>query len=82
MVDVVACAFCYMRGACFFFFFSQAARAFFAYDGNTKDVLATVCLGILDDEQSYLDAMDTMRAAASVVTAFIRMSTEAKYPVE
>ena len=71
---------CVLAAACYFSF--QAARAYFAFDGNTNDVLASICLGIFDDEQMYLDAMDTMCSAASVVSAFIRMSTEVKYPVE
>ena len=55
---------------------------YFAFNGNGGDLLASVANGILDDDEQFVDTLSTAGQAAGVVAAFMRISTEAKYPID
>eukprot|EP00750_Incisomonas_marina_P017883 INCI2551.2.p2 GENE.INCI2551.2~~INCI2551.2.p2 ORF type:complete len:192 (+),score=34.61 INCI2551.2:330-905(+) len=60
----------------------DASRMYFAFNGNGGDLLASVANGILDDDEQFVDTLSTAGQAAGVVAAFMRISTEAKYPID
>lgn len=55
---------------------------FFAFDGNSGGTLASVTSGIVDDDSVFLSSLKSMAKAAGTVSAFMRLSTEAKYPLD
>jgi hypothetical protein len=52
---------------------------YFAFDGNTGDVLSCIVNGVMDDDATYAQALASLGRAGATLVAFMRHAVEQKY---